>query len=289
MSKLWVAASLVMIIGIVSTLFLINRWENMPVDLKKSSQTSLDLKEVVENPSQWQKYLELKDALIGHWKRSSPGKPRIQSDPMTQSVLRRQIDELKQMFDEEDRQKREHLEKTIAEYTKARHEQTALLLKDRNVDLNNRLARELADKLAHNQSRVKAFRQQLQFEAQTTLSNLQIQRVMLDFSLEISEPEMEKSKIDAEIARIGQEIEVKVSKEQTRLQGEYEHYAAMCKRKNQEELAAYRRTLEERMQQEIRDFRNQLQNEFEKWQSTRKFQRDQAVKSRQNGSTIQTR
>lgn len=290
MSKLWVAGSLVFILGITSTLFLICGRGTKPVASKQSNKAQVDLQEVVQNPPEWRKYWDLKEALTERWTISVDRDFLANQDNRwSQTVLRQQMDAIETMFNEEVRQKLNNLEKTLAEYIKNRQNQAEVLFKHQEADLNMHLAQELADKLEQNQSRLKQFRQQLQLKYQTTLSNLQIQLVMLDFSLEAKDVQNEKVKIEAELERLGREIEERVRTEQIRLQTAYDRFATQRKAENLQEQASYRQALDEEVKRDVHDFQAQLQDEFKKWRVVRESERDQAVKSRQNSKTVLSR
>jgi hypothetical protein len=247
----------------------------------------VDLRETLKKHPNWKRYLELQDQidkLHRKWNTKNPVAPNNAANSAAPNIdeLYKQVNEIEQIYMDENRLKLSNLNNTIKEYVQNRTVQLKAILKERFNSINNRLKNDIQNYSKENETKLQAYLNQLRNENQVTLSNLQLQLSLLDISGDSSKTKLEKARIQEEISLIKKEITQKQAAREAVLQAELQAYAKKQKETADQDFAEFRAERETQVKEDILIYRQRLENEYNDWKTQREQKLDSAKKIRQD-------
>lgn len=255
------------------------------VESKKSS-VRLN-REKLDNESEWLVYQNLWGkipVLTQGWRRPTD-RPNLNRDfemviPIKDAVAK-QINEIERIHQEEILSKLSSGERLYQEYRQK-------LLRDLEYEYQEKLKAsqiafeaDLASKKKRQAKALSDFRQNLERKHQLTLINLELQKKMLIFSAADTEKQQnEANRIEAEIARIREDLKKKIDQFSIDQEQEFKLYQKRKQVEYSMELSELRKEKERMLQTELNRFQEEQRKDFEAWKSQRQAEVEQAIKLR---------
>jgi hypothetical protein len=234
----------------------------------------------------WQGYIKLQSGfskLRQNWVAPGIKKPTgDNSHDYIQTEFERQITEIEHISSAEEDLKLTELNQAFQDYATKRRQESDLEFQKKSAIINDSLNREIQQRAGDINNQLQKYNRDLEMDQQLNLVNFQLQLAVLNLNTNPEDIGIKKSKIQAEILQIKQEISRKEALRKGFSSEQFLSYEKQRRDQVNAELDSLKDKLQTDMENDLTKNRAKLESEFHEWCERQDSEFAKAIKTRQD-------